>query len=102
LEINGICSTHILHWKLFVSNGNDLFVFKFELIMVRKKHILVFAILLLVIILSAAFLVQRVRKINTKKEEYQSIPSFSLLNLEGMQITEKTLKKNTASLFLFF
>ena len=43
-----------------------------------------------------------VQETEKKKEKYQSIPSFSLLNIEGERITEKVLRKNTPVLFLFF
>jgi peroxiredoxin len=70
--------------------------------MTRKKHLFVSVALLAIVILSILFLSQTIRKRNQKKEEYQSIPSFSLLNLEGNTITGNALKKNTNTLFLFF
>jgi peroxiredoxin len=70
--------------------------------MTRRKQLLTSFILLIVITFTILFLSQTVRKINSKKEEYQFIPAFSLPDLDGNLITEKSLTKNTAALFLFF
>ena len=67
-----------------------------------KKKILISFAFLLIGALSIFFIYQTFQKTNKKKEAVQSIPSFSLLDIDGNRITEKTLKKNTPVLFLFF
>ena len=68
----------------------------------KKKNIHILLILLLISTFSIFIISQTLQKIDKKKGEYQSIPSFTLLNIEGDRVTEKELKKNTPTLFLFF
>jgi thioredoxin-related protein len=70
--------------------------------MIRKKRLFISFILLIITFFSIFFLLQTIRRTNQKKAEYQSVPSFSLLDLGGSMRTEKDLKRNTTTLFLFF
>jgi Uncharacterized protein SCO1/SenC/PrrC, involved in biogenesis of respiratory and photosynthetic systems len=67
-----------------------------------KKNIFILLVLLLIAALSIFFVYQVLQKTNKKKEKWQSIPSFSLLDIDGNRVTEKALRKNTPTLFLFF
>ncbi|MDR3219165.1 MAG: redoxin family protein [Dysgonamonadaceae bacterium] len=70
--------------------------------MEKRKKILVSSVLLLIVVFSILILFQTVLKNKQKEEAYKSIPPFSLSDIDGNQITAKTLKKNTSILFLFF
>jgi len=67
-----------------------------------KRKMLISFTLLLIGAFSIFFIYQTLQKTNKKKEAQQYVPSFSLLDIEGDRMTEKTLKKNTPVLFLFF
>ncbi|GHT76183.1 hypothetical protein FACS189463_0740 [Bacteroidia bacterium] len=68
----------------------------------NKKHISVICILCGFICFSVVLLLQVIQKRDIQKTAYQTIPVFSLPDINGQKITEKSLKKHIPTLFLFF
>jgi peroxiredoxin len=70
--------------------------------MAKKKSIYILSFLLIIIVLSVIMLSKFVHHREEKQSAYQSVPAFSLPNISGQIITEKSLQKHNPSLFLFF
>ncbi|GHT56909.1 hypothetical protein FACS189446_9020 [Bacteroidia bacterium] len=70
--------------------------------MAKKKTLVITFILLIIVVLSILLLSKSVLQREEKKSAYQSVPAFSLPDINGQIITEKFLQKQNPSLFLFF
>jgi peroxiredoxin len=70
--------------------------------MAKRKKILALSVLSLIVAFSILILSQTILKKKQKEDVYKTIPSFSLYDIDGNQITAKALKKDTSALFLFF
>ncbi|MDR0546909.1 MAG: redoxin domain-containing protein [Dysgonamonadaceae bacterium] len=68
----------------------------------KRKRISVICILCSFICISVVLLLQVIQKRDIQKTAYQTIPAFSLPDVNGQEITGKSLKKHIPTLFLFF
>ena len=68
----------------------------------KAKNILILLVFALCIVLPVVVLYKVTDSNRKKKEVYQTIPAFSLINLEGKIITDKELEKDKPTLFYFF
>lgn len=68
----------------------------------KKNRISALCTLCSFICFSVVLLIQFVQKREIQKTAYQNIPVFSLPDMNGQQVSEKSLQKHTPTLFLFF
>lgn len=67
-----------------------------------KKLIISLLVLALISGFSVYLIYSKVQEKQQKRDSYEMIPSFHLLDLQGGYITQDSLKANTPVLFLFF
>ena len=68
----------------------------------KTKNGFVWALVLLLLGLSAFLLFDKIQKTDQKKAVYQSIPEFQLPDMNGNIVTSVSLQKHRTVIFLFF
>ena len=91
----------LLHRKLSIHYRHD-FPVSISLLNMKKKTVIVFIFVLLLLGLSSLLLFDTIQRTQQKKEVYQSIPSFQISDINGFIITEALLQEYRTVMFIYF